>query len=183
MSTEVSLTVVGTGALADLLRESVKSDTTASVIVAGVDGSVGAVSIGDLSDAMIDEAFEKPMQTVIAALQQAHSSGCRRIVVVVPTTGMSGGSHYAVHAALAESARILVKSAARQWGAHGITVNAVAVDPQWFDIDPTVSGPVSIAPRALVGEVDPVHTVSFLCSEGAGHVTGQTLVCDGGLWM
>jgi len=182
-SLDGAVRVVGTGALADRIRASVSSDASAAVVIAGVDGSVGAVAIGELTDAMIDDVFERPMQNVIAALQEAHTSGCRRIVVVVPTTGMSGGSHYAVHAALAESARILVKSAARQWGAHGITVNAVAVDPQWFAIDPAVSGPVSIAPRALVGEVDPVNTISFLCSEGAGHVTGQTLVCDGGLWM
>lgn len=116
-------------------------------------------------------------------LQGAHARGARRIVVVVPTTGMSGGAEYSAAAALAEAARVLVKSAARQWGATGVTVNAVAVDPQAFGIDPTRSGPVSIAPRALEGAVDPTATVQWLCSAAAEYVTGQTVVCDGGLWM
>ena len=178
-----ALRVHGNGALADRLRSSVHSDTPSAVVVVDVDGSVGAVSVAELTDAMIDEVFEQPMQRVILALQEAHSTGCRRIAVVVPTTGMSGGSHHAAHAALAESARILVKSAARQWGAQGITVNAVAVDPASFAIDAAVSGPVSIAPRALTGDLDPVNALNWLCSEESGHITGQTLVCDGGLWM
>jgi NAD(P)-dependent dehydrogenase (short-subunit alcohol dehydrogenase family) len=108
---------------------------------------------------------------------------CERIVVIVPTTGMSGGACYAPQAALAESARILVKSAARQWGASGITVNAVAVEPHWFSIDSSISGPVAIAPRSLSNEVSPVGVVTWLCSEAARDITGQTIVCDGGLWM
>ena len=60
-------------------------------------------------------------------LQAALHGGVRRIVVVVPTTAMSGGSHYVHTAAAAEAIRVLVKSAARQWGERGVTVNAVAV--------------------------------------------------------
>ena len=35
-------------------------------------------------------------------------------------------------AATAEAIRVLVKSAARQWGANGTTVNCIAVAPQLF---------------------------------------------------
>ncbi len=58
---------------------------------------------------------------------------------MTPTTGMSGGDHYAATAATAEAVRVLVKSAARQWGADGVTVNAVAVGPHLFGIDTTVA--------------------------------------------
>ncbi len=64
-----------------------------------------------------DAAWEQPMRATIEALPRAHHDGVRRIVVVVPTTGMSGGSLYAHVAAPAEAVRVLVKSAARQWGA------------------------------------------------------------------
>lgn len=175
--------VFGDGPLADCLRESVVSDVESAVIVTEVDGRRGVGPVEQLDDATIDAVFEQPMQKVIDGLQRAHAAGAKRIVVIVPTLGMSGGDRHAVHAALAEAARIVVKSAARQWGADGITVNAVALAPEEFGVDVAVSGPVAIAPRAMNGDVDPTNTVSFLVSAAAAHVTGQTVVCDGGLWM
>lgn len=177
----MSVSVVGQGVLADSLRERVTSDTRASVIVAPLVAE--AVPVARITDEQIDRLWEQPMRSVITELQRAHQEGSRRIVVVVPTTGMSGGSEYAAVSAAAEAMRVLVKSAARQWGKSGITVNTVALAPEVFGVDTATAGPVSIAPRALDGDVDPVATVSFLCSEGAAHVTGQTFVCDGGLWM
>lgn len=179
----MSVKVSGQGKLADFLRGGLHSDTRSAVIVVDIAGEKSISNISELTDAHIDEIFEQPMQSVIGALQEAHSTSCERIVVVVPTTGMSGGSCYAPQAALAESARILVKSAARQWGASGITVNAVAVEPHWFAIDSSVSGPVAIAPRSLSRDVSPIGIVNWLCSAASGDVTGQTIVCDGGLWM
>lgn len=177
----MTVRVFGQGAVADSLRDRVVSDSRASVIVAPL--VVESVPVARITDEQIDRLWEQPMRAVITELQRAHEDGCRRIVVVIPTTGMSGGAEYAAVSAAAEAMRVLVKSAARQWGKTGITVNAVALDPVVFGVDPTTAGPVSIAPRALEGDVDPVATVSFLCSDGAAHVTGQTFVCDGGLWM
>lgn len=179
----MSALVIGEGRLADRVRGAAVGDVPCAVIVVGVDGRVGAVPVETMSDALIDTVFEQPMRRLIEALQQSHASGSRRIVVVVPTSGMSGAAMHAVHAALAEAAHVLVKSAARQWGSQGITVNTVAVDPAWFDIDPAVSGPVSIAPRAIPGDVDPIGAIAWLCGAASGDVTGQTIVCDGGLWM
>jgi NAD(P)-dependent dehydrogenase (short-subunit alcohol dehydrogenase family) len=142
-----------------------------------------ARSFESLTDADWDMAWEQPMRTTITELQQAHHDGITRIVVVVPTTAMSGGSHYAHVAAPAEAIRVLVKSAARQWGADGITVNAVAVDPATVLDSPTAAGPVSIAAPALGVDADPAQVIAFLCSEAGGSVTGQTFVVDGGRWI
>jgi 3-oxoacyl-[acyl-carrier protein] reductase len=129
-----------------------------------------------------DAAWEQPMRATIEALQQAHHDGVRRIVVVVPTTGMSGGAQYAHVAAPAEAIRVLVKSAARQWGADGITVNAVAIDPAGLLRVPDAAGPISLAPAALP-EAEPTRTIEFLCSAAAGDITGQTITVDGGRWL
>lgn len=177
----MSVRVVGEGPVADALRDRVVSESPARVIVAPL--VVEAVPVARITDEQIDRLWEQPMRSVITELQRAHREGSRRIVVVVPTTGMSGGAEYAAVSAAAEAMRVLVKSAARQWGRSGVTVNAVALAPEAFGVDASISGPVSIAPRALDGDVDPVATVTFLCSDGAAHVTGQTFVCDGGLWM
>lgn len=135
-----------------------------------------------ITDEQFAAAFEEPLQATLAELQDAYRAGVKRIVVVVPTTGMSGGNHYAHTAAAAEAVRLLVKSAARQWGAAGITVNAVAIDPAEVLDDVETAGPVSIAPRAL-GSADPQALIEFLCSEAAGDVTGQTFNVDGGQLM
>jgi len=173
--------VVGEGSLADVLRARVTANAPARVIVPPL--VIEPRRVVDLTDDDIDRVWERPMRTVIAELQQAYRDGCRHIVIVVPTTGQSGGAEHAAVAATAEATRVLVKSAARQWGATGVTVNAVALAPEAFGIDTTITGPVSIAPRALEGDVDASDTISFLCSGAASHVTGQTIVCDGGLWM
>ena len=137
-------------------------------------------------DTITDEewgaAWEAPMRATIGGLRDAFNAGATRIVVVLPTTAMSGGACYTHLAAAAEGVRLLVKSAARQWGTHGVTVNVVAVGPQNFSVDPLLAGPTSIAPPALVHQ-DPSSLIEFLCSEAAGDVTGQTIVVDGGVWM
>lgn len=194
--------VFGIGPLADRLRAGVVTDVPSSIIVPVIEGA--SVAVHELDDAQIESLFEKPMRAVIQSCQEAFHSGSRRIVVVVPTTAMSGGANHAATAALAEAARILVKSAARQWGPNRVMVNAVAVEPRWFGIDPSIAGPVSIAAPALLDTeslerlrydnsshlgpedldvLDPVPVVTWLCSESAGSTTGQTFVCDGGQWM
>jgi 3-oxoacyl-[acyl-carrier protein] reductase len=137
----------------------------------------------ELTDDEFDEMWERPMRDVIRRMIDARAKGANRIVVVTPTTGMSGGDQYAATAATAEAVRVLVKSAARQWGSDGITVNAVAVAPRLFGIDEAVAGAQSIAPPALAEGGDPAAVITFLCSAAAGGVTGTTITADGGVWM
>jgi NAD(P)-dependent dehydrogenase (short-subunit alcohol dehydrogenase family) len=136
-----------------------------------------------LSDADWDRAWEQPMRDVIVAMAQAHRDGARRIVVVIPTTAMSGGAVHAHVAAPAEAIRVLVKSAARQWGPDGVTVNAVAVSPERVLDHPELADPGSLAAPALAGHDDPSAVIDFLASEASGDLTGQTVTVDGGRWM
>jgi 3-oxoacyl-[acyl-carrier protein] reductase len=162
----------------------VPAPQAASVASAVIQARIDPVAqpFHELTDADWDAAWEQPMQAVISELQAAFHAGAKRIVVVVPTIGMSGGAQYTHAAVTAEAARVLVKSAARQWGAHGVTVNAVAVDPAHMLDSPDLAGPTSLAPPAL-DHADPQALIQFLCSEAAGDITGQTFVVDGGVWM
>lgn len=141
------------------------------------------LSFHEVTDDQFDRLWEQPMRSVITAVVEAFRDGARRIVVVTPTTGMSGGDRYAATAATAEAVRVLVKSAARQWGADGVTINAVAVAPHLFGIDETIAGAVSLAPPALADGGDPAGVIGFLLSPAAGGVTGATISADGGVWM
>jgi 3-oxoacyl-[acyl-carrier protein] reductase len=135
-----------------------------------------------LGDDDWERAFEQPVQATIEALAAAFDDGVKRIVVVVPTLGMSGGAHYSHVAAPAEAIRVLVKAVARSWGRDGVTINAVALGSHDFVDAPDIAGPQTLAPASLP-TADPTAVIEFLCSEAAADVTGQTVVVDGGLLM
>jgi 3-oxoacyl-[acyl-carrier protein] reductase len=178
--------IEGDGVLADALRAAGPVvDNTATVVVASIDSR--SIPFDQLTDEDFDLAWEQPMQAAIGAFQRAHRAGHSRVIAIVPTIGMSGAPTLAHAAATAEAVRVLAKSAARQWGADGITVNCIAVAPAHFGIDDSVVGPVSIAPAALasVGDIvsDIVPLIRMLAADDAHHVTGATLTADGGVWM
>ena len=113
---------------------------------------------------------------LIADAQEAHrrltEHGGGRLVFVVPSFGMTGAAGLVAQATVAEGARSLAKSAARQWAADGITVATVAR---------RVAGPVvaiSSLPEPTVDDV--AATVALLLADEARATTGATLVVDGG---
>ena len=178
--------IEGVGPLADELRTAgLTSACPTTVVVPGFDSA--ARPFENLTDDEFDAAWEQPMQLAILAFQRAYQAGHERIIAIVPTIAMSGAPALAHTAATAEAIRVLVKSAARQWGADGTTVNCIAVAPQLFGIDPLAVGSVSLAPAALAshGSVinDLVPLIRLLSSPDAHHLTGATLTADGGLWM
>jgi 3-oxoacyl-[acyl-carrier protein] reductase len=80
----------------------------------------------------------------------------------------------------------LARSWARELAPHGITVNAVA--PGFIPVERHASLPPEVVTRYLATvpagrmgtPADIAHAVSFLASDGAGFITGQRIVVDGG---
>jgi NAD(P)-dependent dehydrogenase (short-subunit alcohol dehydrogenase family) len=143
----------------------------------------------DVTDERWDTVWEQTMLATIAVLQsgftQMRGRG-GRIVLVTSTVSMSGAEQLVPYTAAVEGQRLLAKSAARQWGAEGVTVNCVAAAPEHVPIG-VASTDVSLAPAALGGPGDPVAdlgpVVVFLASDASHFVTGITLCADGGVWM
>jgi 3-oxoacyl-[acyl-carrier protein] reductase len=89
--------------------------------------------------------------------------------------------------ATAKSAQIgLALSWARELAPHGVTVNTVA--PGFIPVERHADVPAAVlaaylasVPAGRMGTPDDIaHAVSFLASAGAGFVTGQRIVVDGG---
>jgi len=81
----------------------------------------------------------------------------------------------------------LTRAAAVELGPANVNVNAVA--PGFIRTERMMMLPREVIERAAKGSVlgrvaepeDVAHVITFLCSEEARHITGQTVVVDGGL--
>lgn len=183
--------MTGTNDLAVALRDGLRrlghviTDTEElDAMVAVHDSPIAHATIDGYSDDDFAACWEVPIRSTIDSFRAGRARGARRFVVVTSTAGMSGAEIDAPIAMTSEALRSLVKSAARQWGPEGRTVNAVAVDPALLGADAST---VSIAPRALgtagTAQWDIAPLVAFCCSDESHHLTGSTLVADGGSWM
>ena len=95
-----------------------------------------------------------------------------------------GVSNYAASKAALEG---LTRAAAVELGPAGVNVNAVA--PGFIRTERMMMLPKDVVERArrqavlgrLAEPEDVARVVAFLCSDDARHITGQTIVVDGGL--
>ena len=100
--------------------------------------------------------------------------------------GNRGQSNYAAAKAGVEA---FTKSLAKEVGKRDITINAVA--PGFISTDMTENNKgvnadhlVKEIPLGRFGDPEEVASlISFMCSEGASYITGQTIHINGGLYM
>ena len=108
------------------------------------------------------------------------------IVLISSINGERGKVGQSSYAASKAGLNALARTAARELGAFGIRVNAIA--PGWIDTPMTASVPPEVRQRAIdesplgrVGQPDDVARAAlFLASDLGRHVTGQVLRVDGG---
>lgn len=116
----------------------------------------------------------------------------RRLGRVVNMSSMSavyGDTGLADYAAAKAGVIGFTRSLARELAPFQVNVNVVApgaIRTRAHDRLPleTIERIRASVPMGYVAEPDDVaHTVSFLTSDGARYITGQTLLIDGGRWM
>ncbi|MBA4347844.1 MAG: 3-oxoacyl-[acyl-carrier-protein] reductase [Clostridiales bacterium] len=112
-----------------------------------------------------------------------------KIVNITSVVGLTGNAGQVNYAASKAGMVGLTKSAAKEVARWGICVNAVApgfIETAMTDAMTDIAKDAlkkSIPMRRIGKAEDVAAMVSFLCSEGAGYVTGQVFVVDGGMAM
>ncbi|URQ63575.1 3-oxoacyl-ACP reductase FabG [SAR86 cluster bacterium] len=109
-----------------------------------------------------------------------------RIINIGSVSGLMGNPGQTNYSASKAALEGFTRSLAKEIGSRNVTVNLVS--PGFINTDMTSDLSIEtledqIPLRRMGNPSDVASLVSFLASEGAGYITGQTLVVDGGLFM
>jgi 3-oxoacyl-[acyl-carrier protein] reductase len=133
------------------------------------------------SEALIREAI-----CTFQAAFSAFTGGPGRIVLVAPTVGFTGAAGLVPYTTAVEGVRAMAKSAARQWGPQGITVNTVMVPPDL--VAPVLVANTTFNAPPVIGRLPDVRTdvvdaIGLFTRASGGGITGSTVIVDGGSVM
>lgn len=135
-------------------------------------------------------AFFGSLQLMQLCFPHMVKQGGGSIINMGSSMGVRCEVGFLAYAASKEAIRAMTRTAAREWGKHGIRVNTIlpsALTPKsiWY-LEDSGSYDFELAKVALGrfgGPEDIGPTAVFLASDEANYVTGQTIGVDGGSTM
>lgn len=158
---------------------------------AGIEG--GVKPLADQTEANFDAVMNVNVKGVWLSMKYEISrmlkQGSGAIVNSSSVAGVVGFPGIGIYAASKHAVIGLTKTAALEYSAHGIRVNAVspaAIDTEMIDrlADGMNTKKANLAPLHPIGRIgraeEVAEAVLWLCSSKASFVTGHSLVVDGG---
>lgn len=150
-------------------------------------------SLDDHMQVNLHSAFHATQAALPAMLEKKWG----RVVMIASVSGKIGTPYTSVYTASKHAVVGLARSLAAEFGAKGVTVNAVC--PGYVDTPLTDENIKIAAERTgkseaemrkrfegfspqgrLTSPEEVAHAVVFLCSEAAGNINGQAITIDGG---
>jgi NAD(P)-dependent dehydrogenase (short-subunit alcohol dehydrogenase family) len=138
----------------------------------------------------LDVSLAASLRLMQAAFPHMKEQGWGRIVSICSLNGTNAHAYTADYNVAKEALRTVTRTAAREWFRYGIVANIVCPfarverhDLAWGQDADTVAAEVGRKlPAGRMGdpELDIAGVVSFLASEDARFLTGNTLFADGG---
>lgn len=140
-------------------------------------------------DQVIDTNLKGVFNCCKAVIKQMMKKRWGRIITISSVVGFSGNSGQVNYAAAKSALAGLTKSLARELASRKITANCVAPGYIVTEMTETLTDQareklLSEIPLATLGVPEDVAAaVSFLASDEANYITGQTLHVNGGMYM
>ena len=175
-------------AVAAVLAEHGRVDVAVANAGQAVDGLILRFKGADL-DRLLDVNLKSAFYLAAAVAKPMVKQRSGSIVVVSSIVGLAGNPGQSAYAATKAGLLGMAKSLAKELGSRGIRVNAVA--PGLIETGMTAEMPaaareyylktIALGRAGTPEDVAPV--VTFLASDAARYVTGQTITVDGGFLM
>jgi len=186
------LNVTGAGSIKQVLKDVTDEFGAISVLV-----NNAGITRDNLLMMMKDEQWDEIIQTNLTSVFKLSKSVIRpmmkarhgRIINIGSVVGLTGNPGQTNYSAAKAGLLGFTKSLAREIGSRNITVNTVA--PGFIDTDMTKAladtqreALLTAIPLGRLGQAEEIaNAVSFLCSDKAGYISGETLHVNGGMYM